>query len=86
MLFSNALYYWQHNKLTDTERYADIIKFFDKNLALVSKFLEHTGPFFSFFPLLFDVSFETVPSELQSEIKNLHSDKNRKIISSYSTA
>jgi hypothetical protein len=28
MLFKNALYYWQHNKLTVTEKYADVIQFF----------------------------------------------------------
>jgi len=24
MLFRNALYYWHHNKLTDTEKYAEV--------------------------------------------------------------
>ena len=48
MLFRNALYYWQHNKLTGTEKYADVVQFFDKNLVLVSKILEHVRPFSAF--------------------------------------
>ena len=48
MLFRNALYYFQHNKLTDTEKYPDVIQFFDKNLALDSNILEHMRPLSAF--------------------------------------
>jgi hypothetical protein len=80
MSFRNALYYWQHNKLTDTVKYADVIQFFDKNLALDSKIFERMTPLSALFPSLFDVIFETVPNEFQSEIKDIHYDGNLKII------
>jgi hypothetical protein len=48
MLYRNALCYWHHNKLTDTEKYADVVQFFDKNLAVDSKILEHMIPLSAF--------------------------------------